>query len=190
MSNNKYSLAQLAAIYTVYKDLDGTRIARCCTCGKSMRIEQLEDCYNLYGHYLSRSTHPGLKFHPNNTHAQCPVCNLQYSSIINKKYHEYMVYRYGEDIDNVLMLDEEKGVYGDNDETLNFYILGIIELSQKFPELVDIVVDKTTGEVLDKVELIENPIEKQWNSYSVTYRQDLDSLSHMLYTEPIEYERL
>lgn len=189
---NEYSLAQLAAIYTVYKDIDNTRTVYCCTCGKPIHIETFEDCYAVFGHYFSRSQHPGLKFHPNNIFVQCPVCNMNFSSSVEAAYKQYMIYRFGKNIDEQLLQDEKQGKFRDTNEIKNYYVGEIIKLSQKFKELADIVVDNSTGEVISNSDIQEslNYIEEQWNNYSVTYKQDLDELTRLLRLEPIEYERL
>lgn len=190
MSSNKYTLTQLAAIYCVYKDLTKQHTINCCTCGKLLYIEQVEDCYAFYGHYLARSIYPKLKLHPKNTHAQCPACNLNFSTQIDNRYKKYMHYRYGDDIDDILK--SEQDVFGDNNKTKNFYLEQLVFLTQKFPELYDVVLDTNTGELLDNYSIAygsRNDIEKQWDTFSKTYKQDLDTLTHTLRTEPIEYER-
>lgn len=187
MSKNKYTLAQLAAIYTTYKDLDiGTRTVNCCTCGRSIHIENIEDCYNIYGHFIPRSVEPKLKYHPKNTHAQCISCNMQVSKQIDFAYDRYMKFRYGEKIISELKADDS---FANLEYAKQWYVFELIKLSQKFPELSNIVVDETTGELLDVVD-IEDPIQEQWDTYSPTYKQDLDELTKLLGTEPIEYERL
>lgn len=185
--NNKYSLAQLAAIYTVYKDLDAkTRTVNCCTCGDSLHIEQIEDCYSLYGHWIARSIEPKLKFHPDSTFAQCPWCNMQVSKTVDDAYDKFIEYRFGKNHKQDLLQDDR---FNDLEFAKQWYIQELIKLSQKFPELQIIVLDSNTGEIFDIIEIIENPIEEQWNTYSVTYKQDLDELTRILGTEPIEYER-
>ena len=91
----------------------------CCTCGKPIHIETFEDCYAVFGHYFSRSQHPGLKFHPNNIFAQCPICNMNFSSSVEAAYKQYMIYRFGEDINKQLLQDEKQGKFRDINETKN-----------------------------------------------------------------------
>lgn len=184
--NSKYSLAQLAAIYTAYKDLDPKiRTVNCCTCGKSLYIGSVEDSFIYWGHYVPRSIAPKLKFHPLNTHCQCVKCNMQVSKDIDEAYDKYMIYRYGENIKETLLHDED---FDEEDYAKNWYFVHIVELSQKFPELEQVVVDTSTGEVLSVVE-IEDKIQEQFETYSRTFKQDLDELTRLLGTEPIEYER-
>lgn len=186
--NNKYTLAQLAAIYCVYKDLDKrTHTVNCCTCGKTLYIEQIEDCYGLYGHYIARSLEPKLKYHPNNTFAQCPNCNMQVSGNIDIAYDNYIRYRFGENFKQKLLVDDS---FKDIEYAKQWYITELIKLSQNFTELSNIILDKETGEIFDNIKDTKNPIEEQWDTYSVTYRQDLDILTKTLGVEPIEYERL
>lgn len=187
----QYSLAQLNAIYCVYKDLNPeTHIATCVTCGKSIYIEEPEQCYNLYGHYIPRSIEPKLKYHPLNTHCQCQNCNLNETQQVRDSYKKYMVYRYGSNIDNCLRSADKKS----DSEYINFYISELLKLSEKFPELLDIVCDENTGEIysVDTTDSadISNNIEKQFHTYSMTYRQDLDALSKYANASNIEYERL
>lgn len=184
MQNKQYTLAQIAAIYTVYKDLSIEHTVTCCTCGKSIYIANIEDCYSLYGHYIPRSIEPSLKFHPNNTFAQCVRCNMNSDNVIDTAYDKYMIYRFGKDIKTILL--SEKFKYSSNDETKNFYLNELAKLSQKFPELLDVIVNKDTGEIS---EIFINDIEKQWNTFSKTYRQDLDILSKAMGVENVEYER-
>ena len=185
--NNKYTLAQLAAIYTVYKDVDyRTKTVNCCTCGKSLHIEQIEDCFPLLGHYIPRSVEPKLKFHPNNIFAQCPFCNMQVSKVVDDAYDNYICYRFGKEFKLNLLADDS---FKDLDKAKQWYINELCKLSQKFEELRTVVLDIDTGEILDDVTSIENPIEEQWDTYSLTYKQDLDELTKVLGTEPIEYER-
>lgn len=185
--NNKYTLAQLAAIYTTYKDLDfNTKTVNCCTCGKSMHINSVEDCFNIWGHYIPRSKEPKLKFHPNNTFSQCPQCNMQFSQEINKAYDNYIIYRFGKDIKEELQKDSS---FADVKYATSFYINKLLELAQQFNELYTVVVNTETGEFFDKVDIIEDPIVEQWNTFSINYKQDLDTLTKLLNTEPIEYER-
>lgn len=182
----KYSLAQLHAIYCVYRDLDpGTRVVNCCTCGCSLHIEQVEDCYGVYGHFVERSLEPKLKFHPLNAFPQCPNCNMNASSSIKTKYEDYMKYRFGSNIKTKLLQDDR---FNDFEFAKQWYIRELIEKQQIFPELASVTVDIATGELFD-VEEIENNIEKQWNTFSKTFKQDLDELVRILGTEPIEYER-
>lgn len=190
MNNKNYSLAQLAAIYTTYKDLDKNHCVNCCTCGKTIHIQQIEDCYSLYGHFHPRSTHPQLKFHPYNAYAQCCLCNMSVSSDIDNKYKNYMQYRFGSDYDEKLFKNYE--IYLDLEYTKQFYIDELIKLSTYFPELQAIFLDYKTGEVLQNINVqkIESNIESQWETFNVTYRQDLDNFTRELKTEPIEYERL
>lgn len=184
---NKYTLSQIAAIYTVYKDININYTVNCCTCGKSIHIEQIEDCFSLYGHYISRSIEPKLKFHPYNTHAQCPECNMKVSSDIDKKYDEYMVYRYGKNIKEKLLKDNR---FSDINFTKNFYTKAILKLSFNYPELKNIVNIDDSGIIVPLEIKKENEIVEQWYTFSKTYKQDLDTLVRYLKSENIEYERL
>lgn len=188
--SKKYTLAQLNAIYCVYKDLNPeTHIANCVTCGKSIFIEEPEQCFNLYGHYIPRSIEPKLKYHPLNTHCQCQGCNLNETQQVRNKYRCYMLYRYGNDIDSKLKSAEKKS----EEEYVDFYVKELIKLSNKFPELLSIVCDEDTGELYDVAtddNSDVNNIEKQFHTYSVSYRQDLDMLSKIAGASNIEYERL
>lgn len=183
----KFSLAQLHAIYCVYRDIDFAHNVRCCTCGKSMHIEQVEDCFNLYGHYLSRSQYPHLKYHKDNAFPQCPNCNMSVSSSIDNKYAEFINYRYGEGFTEKLKQDNS---FSDKNKALQFYVVELLELSQRHPELYSALVDANTGEVIEIQNVVENPIQEQWETYSPTFRQDLDEITRLLGTENIEYERL
>lgn len=186
---NKYSLAQLAAIYCTYKDLDvKTRTVKCCTCGKTIQINSFEDCFNVYGHFIDRSLEPKLKYHPLNAHSQCVSCNIYANPLeMQHKYYNYMIYRYGNSIKEDLLNAEEKT----EEQYKEFYVIELIKLSIKFPELTDIVVDKSSGELLYPVDTsIENDIEKQFNTYSPNFKFDLDNLCRVLNSEYIEYQRL
>lgn len=186
--NEKYSLAQLNAIYCVYKDLNPeTRIINCVTCGKSIYIDSPEQCYSLYGHYIPRSVEPKLKYHPWNTNCQCPQCNTNETQQIKDSYRKYMTYRYGMDVDSKMKADAIKT----DEEYVNFYIEQLIQLSSIFPELLNIVCDGETGEIKDIATAeVENKIERQFHTFSKTYRQDLDILSKQAGANNIEYERL
>lgn len=193
MKNKTYSLAQLNAIYCVYKDLNPeTHTINCVTCGKSIYIEEPEQCFNLFGHYIPRSVEPKLKYHPQNTHCQCQNCNLNETQQVRDRYRAYMIYRYGNDIDDVLKSSEVKT----DDEYIEFYVNELVKLSAVFPELLPVVCDTDTGEVLYNVSMSpddnhkENNIEKQFHTYSISYRQDLDTLSKAAGASNIEYERL
>lgn len=187
---NKYSLAQLNAIYCVYKDLNPeTHVATCVTCGKSIFIEEPEQCFNLFGHYIPRSVEPKLRYHPQNTHCQCQACNLNETQQVRDKYRNYMIYRYGNDVDRTLKTSDVKT----DNEYIDFYVSALMGLSEKFPELLHIICDKSTGEVYDiktEKENKINHIEQQLHTYSITYRQDLDTLSKAVGASNIEYERL
>lgn len=185
MEINKYSLSQLASIYCIYKDLSLNRTVNCCTCGKTLHINNIEDCFNFWGHFISRSVNKKLIYYPKNTHAQCVNCNVVLNnSNIHNKYVEYMEYRYGKDIYNELLKVEQQT----NEYYVNYYIEELLKLSIKFSELEDIFIDKNTGELITS--FYENEIEKQFYTYSITYKQDLDKLCKMLKCESIEYERL
>lgn len=183
---NKYSLAQLAAIYTVYKDLDaGTRTVNCCTCGKSIYINQVEDCYNYYGHYIARSIEPKLKYHPFNAYAQCVKCNMQISQNIDDAYDKYIIRRYGKNFKQKLLDEPVRS----DEFCLEFYKCELRRLSNKFPELKQVIENYDEQDNNQFITENLNDIEKQWNTYSSTYKQDLDELVRVLKTEPIEYER-
>lgn len=179
---SKYTLAQLAAIYTVYKDLDaGTRTVNCCTCGKSIHIEQIEDCYNYYGHYIARSLNPKLRYNPYNTYAQCVSCNMDVSNKdIDSAFDDYVVKRYGSDFKTKLQAD-------DKDYDIDFYKGELVNLSTTFPELKDVV--GMSKETKQQDTQTSNDIIKQWNTFSNTYKQDLDELTKLMRTDNIEYER-
>lgn len=183
--SKKYTLSQIAAIYTVYKDLDvGTRTVNCCTCGKSIHIEQIEDCYSYYGHYIARSKEPKLKYHPGNAFAQCVSCNMSTSSDIENKYSDYIIKRFGKDYtDKLLNLSAV-----DDNVYYEYYIKKLSELSLTFPELKTVVdINYSLSKSKDLEEL--NNIVKQWNTFSSTYKQDLDELVKIIKTENVEYER-
>lgn len=186
--NNRYSLAQLAAIYTVYKDIDpGAKNVYCCTCGRALHIESIEDCYSLWGHYLARSIAPKLKYHPDNAFAQCARCNMQCSGNIDRAYDEYIKRRFGNNHVSKLISESNR----DEEYYKQFYITEIIKLSQRYNELSEIVLDSTTGEIKEDLGVeSENNIAQQFDTFSPTFRQDLDILTQAMQTEPIEYERL
>lgn len=185
-----YTLAQLAAIYCVYKDLSPiTHNIICCTCGKTLYIEQVEDCFSLWGHYIPRSVSRKLIYHPLNTHAQCSQCNIYGNkNLVDKRYDEYMIYRYGNNIKEQLLNSKEKT----KEYYKEFYITELLKLISKFPELADVVVEKNTGEVLTNLGIIdtENRIEQQFFTYSPTYKGDLDTICKTLHVKSIEWERL
>lgn len=186
MSKNKYSLAQVNAIYCVYKDLNpNTHTTSCVTCGKSIHIDSFEQCFSLYGHYIARSLEPKLKYHPLNTHCQCANCNMYETPTVKKAYDDYMVFRYGENIKNKLLAEEPKT----EQEYEQFYLNELVKLSTKFPELIEVICDSETGEVYNFEDKLDNNIEQQFKTFSVTYKQDLDELARALGTQPIEYER-
>lgn len=183
----KLTLAQLAAIYAVYKDLDPkTKTVRCCTCGKTIQIDNIEDCFRVWGHYIARSIEPKLIYHPLNSFAQCVSCNI-YSNPKNMQdsYDKFMQYRFGSDIKIKLLQAEKK----DEDYYKGFYITELLKLSSKFPELLDVLVDQNTGEIIENL-VIRNGIEKQFDTFSVTFKSDLDSLCKALNSDFIEYNRL
>lgn len=185
----KYSLSQLAAIYATYKDLNPkTKTVRCCTCGKTIQINCFEDCYKIWGHYIARSLEPKLKYHPNNTFAQCSSCNVfSDSNEMQEKYDKYMSFRFGSDIKQKLSESEPQT----EEYYKNFYTIELLKLSTTFPELKEIFIDETTGEVVDVTELPEeNSIEKQFNTFSPTFKSDLDVLCRALNCEYVEYNRL
>lgn len=187
MLMKKYSLAQLVAIYATYKDLDPkTKTVKCCTCGKTIQINEIEDCFNIWGHYIARSLAPKLKYHPLNSFAQCVFCNA-YSDYTNiqEKYDNYMKYRFGDGIKEQLLSAEVK----DEEYYKDFYITELIKLSNKFPELLDIVIDKNTGEIKNEG-TSKNKIEEQFDTYSPTFKSDLDTLCKCLKTDFVEYNRL
>lgn len=188
MSKKNYTLSQLHAIYIVYRDLDvGTRTVNCATCGKTLYINNIEDCYLYYGHRIARSIEPKLKYHPLNAFPQCINCNMQVSSSIDKAYNDFIVYRFGKDITNDLLQDNR---FIDQNYAKDYYINRLLELSNKFPELKDILIDYSTGSLLDTVEKdIDNSIIDQWFTYSLNYTQDLDYITNFMKTEAIEYER-
>lgn len=184
MSN--YTLSQLASIYCIYKDLSPlTHSVRCCTCGKNIIINSIEDCYNFWGHYIERSVEPKLKYHPLNSHAQCIMCNVQGKGM-PIEYNKYMIYRYGDNIrEQLLTSNKENEQY-----YINLYTTELIKLSTIFSELIDVVVQKQTGEILSSVKQ-ENSIEEQFNTYSPTFREDLDLLCKNLGSDNfIEWEKL
>ena len=183
------SLAQLHAIYSVYRDLDKkTKNVSCCTCGRKIIINSFDDCYSVYGHYIDRSIEPKLKYHPLNAFPQCIHCNVyENNTEIKKKYDTYMRYRFGKNIKTDLINSEAK----DDNYYKELYTVELLKLSQDFPELLDILVDRTTGELLiDSENKIKNSIEKQFNTFSRNYASDLDHLCLYLNCEYIEYNKL
>ena len=182
----QYSLKQLAAIYATYKDLDpNTHIISCCTCGKRIHIEQVEDCYNLWGHYLARSISRKLIYHPQNSHCQCSECNIQNKGML-QSYDDYMIYRYGKNIKEKLLNSENKT----EEYYYELYTNLLLELTWQFPELADIIINKLTGEVIYTQTTYANEIEQQFNTYSKTYKQDLDIICKTIGSEFIEYQRM
>lgn len=187
-----YTLAQLAAIYTVYKDLDDTHVIRCCTCGKAITIEQLSDCYPLFGHYISRSIAPHLKFHPNNIHAQCVICNMSTDKSIDKAYDAFMEQKYGVGYYDRLYDDYS---YRDLDKAACFYKTSLLALIDKFPELKSIFlssIEEGNEKLITAKENgnSTNDLLKQFKTFRHSFRQELDELTKILHMEPIEYERL
>lgn len=188
--NKVYTLNQLAAIYNVYKDIDfRTKTVSCCTCGKNIKITQLEDCYNLWGHFVPRSIDRGLIYCPENSHAQCPECNVFINnSHIQNKYTEYMIFRYGKNYKTLFEAFKQKQL--DTQQIKDFYVERLLSLLNEFPELSECIgVDLQTGEVKDTI-YYSNNIENQFNTYSKHYEQDLDTLCKILRTEYIEYNKL
>ena len=189
--NNNYTLSQLASIYCIYKDLSPTtHTVNCCTCGKTLYIEQPEDCFNYWGHYINRSISRKLIYHPQNSFAQCINCNVYNNGnkIIEEKYNNYIKYRYGNDFKNKLLASEEKT----EDYYKTYYINELLKLSQKFPELIKLLADSNTGELICNVNIktYNNDFEEQFSTFSVSYKSDLDILTKQLNTNPIEWERL
>mgnify|MGYP007106418237 CR=1 FL=1 len=186
--NVKLSLSQLAAIYAVYKDLSpATRTVRCCTCGKSIHIEQIEDCYSVWGHYIPRSIARCLIYNPLNSHAQCIDCNLYADpKTMQLHYDDYMKYRYGSSVKELLFSENNQ----QTEEKYNseYYMIELLKLSSKFPELAELLIQQDTGEI--KEICSENSIEKQFNTYSRSFKDDLDVLCRTLQTDYIEYQRL
>lgn len=187
---NKYSLAQVHAIYCVYRDLNPrTKTVNCCTCGKTIYITSFTDCYSVYGHFIDRSVEPKLKYHNLNAYPQCSNCNtnLMNTKEGKQKYLKYILYRYGRDISEELKQEEQKT----EQYWLEFYKNRLLELISVFPELTDIVVDSNTGEVYDNNIISDNCIEQQFNTFSKQYKSDLDSLCRALkLDEYVEYNRL
>lgn len=181
-----YSLSQLAAIYCVYKDLSPlTHSVRCCTCGKNIIIEAVEDCYNYWGHFISRSVEPKLKYHPLNSHAQCINCNVNNHGMY-VEYKKFMKFRYGEDIEYKLLNSE----IHDRQYYVDFYIEKLLNLSLKFLELQNVVVQQDTGEIISNV-IEDNKIMEQFYTYSKTFKDDLDTVCKTLKSNTfIEYNKL
>lgn len=188
-NNKKYTLSQLAAIYNVYKDLNpSTRIVNCCTCGKSLTVLSPEDAYCYWGHFIPRSLNRNLIYYPKNSHAQCTQCNLwTLGNVMYEQYSQYMKYRYGDNIIEELTKVEKQ----DDEYYLKFYQQSILNLVYKFPELAEIVINTDTGELKDSNDIFkqENSIEKQFYTFSTTYKQDLDTISKALNSDYIEYSR-
>lgn len=183
-----YSLAQLASIYCVYKDLSPlTHNTVCCTCGKTIHISQIEDCYNYWGHFIPRSINKNLIYYPNNSFAQCITCNVYSngSKNIEEKYSKYMLYRFGKDIFNELKQVKQQT----QEYYREWYINNLIKLISKFSELSEVVLDTETGEV-NYTPYFNNDIEKQFYTYSRTFRQDLDIICRTLKIKSVEWERL
>lgn len=184
-----FSLAQLHAIYTVYKDLDkNKRTVKCATCGKTLNINSFEDCYNIYGHYIDRSLQPEIKYHYLNAYPQCPSCNTNTTSDIKNKFDDYIKYRF-----NVSNINEFKKElisdkrFNDYNFAYNFYIKELLNLYKDFPELYEVILDVDTGAIVETK--YESEIEEQWDTFSKSYKQDLDTLVKLLNMENIEYER-
>lgn len=112
---------------------------------------------------------------------------MQVSGNIDIAYDNYIRYRFGENFKQKLLVDDS---FKDIEYAKQWYITELIKLSQNFTELSNVILDKETGEIFDTIKDTKNPIEEQWDTYSVTYRQDLDILTKTLGVEPIEYERL
>ena len=76
-------------------------------------------------------------------------------------------------------------------EWKDFYIKQLLKLSNKFPELISsVLVNEDTGELIEITDVIENSIEKQFNTYSKTYKEDLDRLCKILDIRDVEWERM
>lgn len=184
----QYSLNQLAAIYTVYKDLSPTtHTINCCTCGKSIEIKQVEDCYNLFGHFIPRSVNKKLIYYPDNAFAQCSNCNVYQNgnAEIDERYKKYMFYRFGNNIVEKLNKVEQQT----KEYYYELYTNLLLQLIPEFPELADVVIDKSTGEVIYAQITYNNSIEQQFNTFSKTYKQDLDTICKVICSEFIEYQR-
>lgn len=185
---NNLSLAQLHAIYTVYRDLDkNKKTVKCSTCGKIIHIESFEDCFNVYGHYIDRSLQPEIKYHYLNAYPQCPLCNTQTTENIRKNFDNYISYRFNtnpEQFKHNLIIDKR---FNDYTFAYNFYVKELINLYKDFPELSQIIVDINTGAIIENN--YDSEIEEQWDTFSTSYKQDLDTLTKLLRMENIEYER-
>ncbi len=59
----------------------------CISCGNQTRQMQS-------GHYLSVGSHPELRFHPDNAHSQCTICN-NFKSGNQKNYRENLIIKIG-----------------------------------------------------------------------------------------------
>ena len=190
MIKKEYSLSQIAAIYCTYKRLNpGTKIVHCCTCGKSINISSFDDCYNVWGHFIHRSISPYLIYHPLNSNPQCVSCNMQYNEDISKSYEKYMIYLYGKDIKNKLLDEESEYRFKTNDELFDLYEKLLHNLEGIFPELSNLFYNDKNNDSKCELNYYSNSLEQQFNTYSKTYKQDLDILTKALATEPIEYER-
>ena len=185
MMKSNYTLAQVAAIYCVYKCITPYHTVSCCTCGRTIEITSFEDCYAVYGHYIARSKAPKIKYHPANAYPQCPSCNMQISSSIDNAYDNFINFNFGTSFKEQLMQDD---TFNDTEYAKNWYLVELSKLAQKYTELNDIFVDIVTGE-FKEIEVKENSIEEQWQTFSVTFKQDLDTITNFLKSEPIEYER-
>ena len=186
----KLSISQLHSLYCVYRDLDiGTKTVNCCTCGKLIHIDEPQDCFQYYGHYIPRSVSRLLKYHPYNAHPQCLQCNLNETIDIRKNYDRYMIYRYGKNIkDKLLSINQ---TYTE-DQYKEYYINELLKLTCNFPKLAKLLIDDDdTGEIINFTQIHENDIEEQFYTFSQTYKQDLDKLCKMLKVKNfIEWERI
>jgi len=78
------------SIFTRTKDMDENQIAKCCTCSVPFYWEDMDA-----GHCYARASF-AIRWHPNNSHAQCKECNRGHVDGWREKHEMYIVRRYGQ----------------------------------------------------------------------------------------------
>ena len=84
----KKKVWKVMSLYIRLRDSDEDDMCTCCTCGVRKPYKEMHA-----GHYIPKSLGLWIMFHEENTHAQCPGCNLfkhgnlhEYALFLEEKY--------------------------------------------------------------------------------------------------------